>query len=361
MASVAERYNTLWNRIIRSWSQPPSAIVIPHTHVKEGPLGQPFQRNEHYFQVRINEMYLAHHRQWFSLFDPLVLVTSEFIYEDNDAEKVKTVPFVVGPMMIQKLIGSVPREMIFRNTRVAGLHPYRGGRLSLSVILCQVERKNYVRDLLQVVESVVSAFDFATVLSAYVKVASVVLDGVESLLGSDSTVPLVGLRKEFDPDAGDTLEPAYFALINIPDSQLEPDTLWVSNHQLLEGKSLETATPFRRADFVLYSISQTTRRTDVALLPFYQLYKQVVQDANHPYNVSWKSAKGNLMALAQEMLQSPDLTTPQASELIDQYTVEIKKLHDDSVRRSRLAPEKGKAPSEMEEQLWQTVTILDLK
>ncbi len=354
MASLAERCQSVLKRIIQSPSQTPSRVIIPHNHVDVGAEGLPFQPLEHYFQVRINEMHLTNKRQWFSLFDPLVFVVSEFTYD----KKMETVPFVVGPTMMEQFGKQIPTGMIFSDTRVAGLHPYRGGRINLSIVLCQLQRKNYAMELLHIVESLATVLDFSTVLSSYMKVAEVMLDGVESLLGLGSTVPLIALRKEFDPDAGDRLEPTYFALIDMPASQLDPKALWVRDHQLFYGSSSAASTPFRSSDFVLYSIVQSSDRSDVTTLPFYPLYEQVIQEAMKPDDVSWKSTKANMVALSQKMTLSPDLTPTQANKLSEQYVAEMVQKHNKAVDWSTLGP--AKATSEIDKKLRQAVSILDL-
>jgi hypothetical protein len=354
MKTLAERCQNIWNRITHAPSCVPVMVPIHREHVHGEQLGQAFSPNEHYFQVRINEMYLTDSRQWFSVIDPMVFVVSEFIYD----KKVETVPFIVGPAMMKQFEKQIPPRMIFSNTRVAGLHPYRGGRLCLSVILYQVQRKNYAQELLHIIESVATVLDFSTVLSSYLKLANVVLDGIESLLGLEGTVPLIGHRSELDPDAGDHLEPTYFALIDMPDSQPDPNALWVRDHHLLFGASLDTATPFRSADFVLYSITQASERNDVTTLPFYSLYEQVIQEAMKPDDISYRGAKAAMTALAQKMILSPDLTATQADKLADQYAKEMKRVHDKAVDWSYLGP--AKATSEVDKKLRQAVTILDL-
>jgi hypothetical protein len=358
MKSLIESWKNIWGSIHQSPAQIPSRITMPRDHIDEGEkLGVAFQPDEYYFQVRVNEMYLTYGREWFSKYDPMVFVVSEFTYD----EKVEAVPFVVGPMMMEKYGMKIPTGMIFSNTRVAGLHPYRGGRLTLSVVLYRIQRENYARKLLQIVESAASALDFSTALSSYVKIASVVLDGVEALLGLGHTTPLIGLRKEFDPDADDILEPNYFALIDMPESELDANKLWVRDHQLIYGKSLAAAEPFREADFVLYSITQTPERSDETNLPFYPLYERVKQEATVPEENSWKRAKSNLLTLYQTLVLSPDLTRGQADKLNKKYIDEIKQLHETVVNMSTLGVEKeAKELSEVESKLRQAVNILDL-
>src|SRR5436309_885560 len=84
----------------------------------------------------------------------------------------------------------------------------------------------------------------------YIKVADVVLGGVETLLGLATTKPLVALRREFDPDGQDVFEPGYFALIHKSENEVAADRLWVRGNRLVQGDSLAAATPYRDADYV---------------------------------------------------------------------------------------------------------------
>jgi hypothetical protein len=360
MKSLVEGWQNIWQKILQSPAHIPSRVAIPpnHVHNAQETLGTAFQPHEHYFQVRVNEMYLTYGRKWFDQYDPMVFVVSEFIYDKEE----EAVPFVVGPMMMEKFGNGqkMPAGMVFSDTRVAGLHPYRGGRLTLSVVLCRVKRENYARKLLQIIESAASVLDFSTALSTYVKVGSVVLDGVEALLGLGDTDPLIGFRKEFDPDAGEVLEPSYFALIDMSESQLNTDELWVLDRRLAYGKSLAEAQeqPFRKADFVLYSISQTAQRGDVTTLPFYPVWERVVEEATVAKEENWENAKAHMAILYQQMLLSADLTPKQAEELADDYESKMDAMHDRVVRRSRRGEEEPAEPSELDVVRSKAVSIL---
>jgi hypothetical protein len=315
---------TLWEQIQKSSTKTPTRLKIPNTrsdHRQTTPT-QPFQPNQQYFQIRINELYLSTSRKWFSEYDPLVFAATEFIYD----KKAETVPFVVGPSLIEKNGQKAPTggSTIFSNTRVAGLHPYRGGRLTLSIVLYRVKRKDHAKELLKLIESVSSAIDFSTALRSYTKVAGVVLTGIESLLGLHDTEPIIAIRQEFDPTAGDNLEPSYFVLIDKPESELKTEQLWVRDNQLVYGATLAESKPFREADFVLYSIVQTSDRNDITTLPFYPLFERAKEAALQGDDKSWERAKANLMSLHQTLALSPDLTPSQAMQLSKSYVEEVR-------------------------------------
>jgi hypothetical protein len=241
-----------------------------------------------------------------------------------------------------------------------GLHPYRGDGLILFMILCRVKRANYVRKFMQIVENSATVLDFSTALGMYMKVAGVLMSGVEALLDLGDIQPLIGLREPFGQDAGGALESGYLALINMPQPQLNVKELWVREGQLVYGKTLEEAKPFRQADYVLYSIISEQERTDETTLPFYPLWERIVQESMVCEENSWKRAKADMLTLYQNMVLSPDLTSGQADELYNKYINEMKKLYDKAVARAELGPVEGTKPSEEESRLRQATEILDM-
>ena len=336
-------FKDLVQRIEQSPRQQPTAVAIAHDHTDlSAEARAPFIPDNHYFQVRVNELYLKVSREWFGKIDPLVFVVSEFVYD----KEMRTVPFVVGPALVKKEGVAVAEDTLLRDTRVAGLHPYRGGRICLTVVLCQTLIKNYATNLLKVIERTAGALDYGTMLNPYLKIASVVLDGVEALFDAGDTIPLAALRKEFDPAADDFLTPAYFVLIDAPNT--DPQQLWVRKGELLYGSSPAAAKPFRSADFVLYSLVRPgdNRRTDLELLPFYPLWERAQTEASKPSEDHYKSAKANMLSLYETLLLSPDLTREHALKLADEYAVTLQELHRRAVRFSSLGESKARTAGE---------------
>ncbi len=100
---------------------------------------------------------------------------------------------------------NVPNGMLFHDTRVAGLHPYAGGRLIVSIALCQAEIENYITNSLEFIEKVSGALNqnLTKLVSSYLDIANVVIGGIDKLFDSKAVEPLFGYRKEFDRDAND--------------------------------------------------------------------------------------------------------------------------------------------------------------
>jgi hypothetical protein len=348
MSTVGERCQALWTGITTKPTRLPSHVSIPPENVDTfiTPI-TPFQARNDYFRVVINEMYLTTAHQWASVYDPMVLAITEFAYDGE----VQTVPVVVGPSLLGKGI-ETPEGMLYANTRVAGLHPFAGASFVSTIILYQVERKNYIRELLQVVERAVSVLDFAKVLATYIQLADVVLEGVQALVGFKETQPLLGVRTEFGGAL--RLVPSYLALVDLPN--IDPAELAVRETSLYDLKSNE---PFRRADYVLCSIEQVAKRDDEMMLPFFKpLWNRVVEDASAADANSWKSAKANMLALAQAILLSPDFTDSQKLVLIEKYKKTMKRYHGLGQDTMKLGPDQATVLDDVRAQ---TIGILDLE
>jgi len=349
MSAVSDRWKRVWRAVQAQQAALPSHVVVQPEDVE--PLVSPvtpFDAQNEYFQVVVNEMYLTNAREWAKTYDPMVLAVTEFAYSGE----VQTVPFVVGPTLLGKGIAQ-PQGMLYSNTRVAGIHPFAGSRFASTVILYRIVRRDYVKDLLQVVERAASALNVAAALVPYLPIADVVLQGVESLISIDDTQPIVGSRNEFGVGAN-PLVPSYFALIDLPD--VASDELRVRGSKLFDAV---TGEPFRRADYVLCSIEQIPERDDEGMLPFFEpLWNRVVQDATSSNQDSWKSAKANMLALAQAILLSPDLSQPQKFALIEEYQTTMSKYRKVGQGILKLGPEQRAALDNVCES---TVAILDLE
>ncbi|MCZ6652182.1 MAG: hypothetical protein O7D91_04060 [Planctomycetota bacterium] len=328
---------------------------VKRTRATEDPVAV-IRPNEHYFAVRVNELFLTNSREWLRTYDPMVFVLTEFTYGSEH----KKVPFLVGPSLLKDL-ENLPQGMIFRNTRVAGLHPYRGGRFVHTVVLSRIKRGDFARDLLGLVEKVSGSLDFSSALGTYTKLSGVLLDGFEKILGLSDTEPLVGFRGEFDPGFEERFVPGYFALIDAQASDVDHDSLWVVDGALHYGPSEAELVPYRDTDFVLYSIGGTSRRTDDSVLPFYPLFEQVIRSASKPGEDDWKRAKANMLTLYEALILSADLTHGQAEKLADDYVERMKTARNRAETFGRLEVAAGQASvSGVEEKVAKAITILDL-
>jgi hypothetical protein len=252
----------------------------------------------------------------------MVLIVSEFVYDGKDT----VLPFVVGPSLLESYLKEVPHGVAITDTVVAGLHPYTGGKLAITIVLARVRRSSYAKQLLQFIEGVATAFPLGAAIQPHLKVARALIDAVDGLLSMTDTELVAGHRWEYNDGITPWLVPGYFALIARDEKEVDSESLKVVNGRLQHGD--DHVSEFRESDFVLYSLRALDRRRDFRELPFYDLQKQALVAAASPEDGSWERAKANLVAVYQQMLSSPDLTFSQAHELASNFKQDLVKVHD---------------------------------
>ena len=322
MSTLGEWWEGFWDKVQHSRTILPTHYSVPANQTNKA-AGEEFRRDQHYFIVKVNRIFLQYDRQFWTTYAPMALVVSEFDYNEEST----VLPFVVGPSLLEKDRIELPSGFIFSDTKVAGIHPYKGGGLKLTVILYRVKRTDLARKLLKTIESIASVLDFSQSLAMYLKVAGVLVESVETVVGSDAdNQPIIGLRKEFD--SFDGFEPGYFALIDSRNIELDVKKLWVNNNELLYGETMQSAEPFTDADYVLYSIGQATERDDYSKLAFYDQWKVALAESFTKSPEKWESAKANWTALCQMMQLSPDLISQQGETLADDCFAQMERNHD---------------------------------
>ncbi len=305
----------------------PHLIRIPNNNTDdpEG-LDGLFEPGKHYFTVRVNEMFLSEKRKWFKEIEPMVVSLTSYIYGEQEIDN----PFVVGKSMIESKVQNVPEGMVFNDTRVAGIHPFSGGRLIVSIALCSSVTKDFLADTLEFVEKISGVFgeSITLLIGSYYKIANVIISAIDKLFDSKAVMPLFGFRQEFDRDANDRFAPGYFVMIDKSEQKWNPEHFFVKENRLFYGKDSASAKPFREDEYVLFSVTKSDERSDIKLLPVWQSYKKILSElevAEVSEDLKNK-VKGMLRVLNIEMHKSPDLTTPHAKKLMEQYIDEVGKL-----------------------------------
>src|ERR1051325_2383888 len=155
MPTIIDRMKNIWDSAVSAPAKTRANFAIdPVRVVGDGAAGEPFRDKQHYFQIVINQMYLADEREWFVRYDHLTFVISSYIYDTRQ----EVVPFVVGPALLKEHAKNAPTGMVFQDTPVSGMHPYQGGSLTLTVILNKLARENNADKLLKVVEKMSTTF-----------------------------------------------------------------------------------------------------------------------------------------------------------------------------------------------------------
>lgn len=302
----------------------PNLFHIPVVNIdKREELDGVFEPNQHYFTVRVNEMFLSQSRKWFKEIEPMVVCVTSYIYGEQEIDN----PFIAGRNLIDTKMQNVPDGMIFQDTRVAGIHPFVGGRLVVSIALCQSQTKDYLADSLEFIEKISGVFSesITSLIGNYTKIANVVIGGIDKLLDSKAVQPLFGFRMEFDRDANDRFAPGYFVMIDKSNIKWDPNKFFVKGNRLYYGNDEASSKSFREDEYVLFSVTKSDSRSDVQLLPVYQSFKKIVDylKVNEVSQAMKDKVKEMLRVLNIEMRSSPDLTDSHAKKLIAVYIEKV--------------------------------------
>jgi hypothetical protein len=295
----------------------PKAMAFPPERcLPEGSAGMQFSQNHCYLTLTINELFLANARKGWADYQPMVISATSFIRQNTTV----TVPAVVGPSLFEQSQLKLPSGLLLNDIDIAGPFPYKGGNITINLLLYRVRHSDYARNMLRLVEGVSKAIGPAADLSLLGKVGGTLLDGLETVIGLGETEPVMGHRFTISPVGPGGLRTFYAALIG--DQAPPRDLLSVDHGRLRVGSGSQIA-EFTASDYVLYSMFAPGRRTDETTLPFYGLYERARTDAFRGGEENWKAAKATLSELWQQMMLSADLTSDQAEELFEQWKQEI--------------------------------------
>ncbi len=288
-------------------------------------IGERIERDEHYFSLWVNQLYLDKGNLAWAEYDPTVLFVTDYMYA---GERV-TVPYVIGPAMIKNTPGPIPHGFLINDIKVAGPVPFKGGNIGITVILYAMKRTDFARELLKIVQGLSSAVGAPADIATLLKVGVSLIDGIEAAVGLGETRSIVGHRREINTSSRMGLRSFFSALSN--DASFNDRSLQIKSGRLLLNED-GRAMPYSGSDFVLYSLVGSETRGDDQLLGLEKLRKSAMRDAAGKSDDEWQRAKSTMATLYQELVSSDDLTLAEANQLADTYIAKLKDAH----RRSKI-------------------------
>lgn len=316
--------------------QPKAVTIASERCLPAGSTGAAIAKDECYLALTVNELFLSSARKWYVNYQPMVVIATSFLQGGVTV----TVPAVVGPSLLEQPGKKLPQGLLLNNIEVAGPVPYRGGTVTVSALLYRVQHTNYAKDLLKVVEGVSKAIGPTADIGMLTKIGGPLMDGLGSLLNLGDTEPVMGQRFTLSPVGPGGMKTFYTALIS-PGSKVSPNDLSVDTGKLKWSDGSDV-TDFTEDDYVLYSLSAPTRRTDESALPFYPLFQRAKQDAFRGGEDNWKTAKATFSEVWQQMIVSPDLIPAQAEELFAEWKRQllVEKQKGEEIRMLSVGEEK---------------------
>ena len=84
MKPETESWMSFWQRVVSAPAVRIRSIPIAPARVRDsGEQNARFEVGKHYFAVMINELFLAKSREWWTLYDPMAVVTTEWRFRSH--------------------------------------------------------------------------------------------------------------------------------------------------------------------------------------------------------------------------------------------------------------------------------------
>jgi hypothetical protein len=316
MSDLFERMTGFVQKVAAGPVPLPKAIVIPPGQcLPSGCAGSVIAKDKVYLNLTINELFLANSRKGWTKYQPMVLVTTTCLHGD----RMITLPAVVAPSLLTQHRQELPQGLLLNDINVVGPIPYRGGSLTINVLLYRVKHSDYAREMLRLIEGLSKTIGPAADMSMLTKVGATLLDGLESLFGLGDTEPVMGQRFTMSPVGPGGFRTFYAALMG---PEAPPSDGFSVDYGRLRTTSGSGEMPFTAADYVLYSLSASEQRTDETMLPFYPLFLRAKRDAFQG-DKDWLAARATIAEVWQQMMLSPDLTPAHAEVMFEEWKTQL--------------------------------------
>ncbi|WP_188398798.1 hypothetical protein [Sporomusa sp. GT1] len=219
-----------------------------------------FQEGQHYFRLRLAEMFLKNDRKLFRKYVPVV---SSVVSLQFGSDAARELPSVAGPLALNLNENSLGKGVQL-NYSLTNLVPYRGGNVSISAALLAYMNKDYFPAFLTLANSISGLLTIGQ-LSATLKVAESAVTALSELLaGGDRDIHLV-YHNEYAGTGnlgGSSLQNGYFAVIGADAGKFDTGKLVVKNSQLYYGDDPQSAKPLTGYDYMLFSVEAALYRDD---------------------------------------------------------------------------------------------------
>jgi hypothetical protein len=302
---------------------------VPDDHIVDNagnPLSPepPFQTRQDYVVLRLSEMYLRTIRRLWREYYP---VTHAFVaYGDPAAQR--EVAMVAGPGQLKDLGSENLDRLIGLAYRLAGPLVYDGQDIEILAGLYAVPAKDgaaLLIDTLSQISGLVPALAEAT------KVAGVLKNGVDGLLGLSGTELKLAVRDSLRPPgagAGRVAKPGFLVGFNAPAGSIDASQLWIKDGRLFIGANPIAARAFDVTDAMVFELHRgQTRTPGWATLP--KLAEHAVQ-----FEAALKNTgAGDLAKRINELYQAFEFDVDASIELTDPDKAAIRSIAADELRR----------------------------
>ena len=290
---------------------------IKPDQIYEGFQECPIENDQSYFNVRMKEMFIRRTRVlWRSLYPMLHAYVSYNNCEEHT---------VVGPGQLKDFGSNNLDRVTVLNNLLSGPHPYKGGEVAVMVGLYSIPGEDAAKVLFNTVGQIAGLGGLS--LGPAVEIASLVKAGVENILGIKGASLDLGVKDTFF--GGNPLRSGYYVGINVPETEIQFERVFMREGRLIYGRDPLSARPFEEHDYMLLEVEALNERADWPGLPVIADFKKQFSDILGDGKASLDDKKAQLNAIwpgfAQALLDSPFLTKLHAEKIRVDTSADIQK------------------------------------
>jgi len=315
-------------------------------HIAEGGASQTIDFDEAYFVVRMKEMYLGRLRLLWRKYYPVLHGFTSYAGEEEHA--------IAGPGQLQDLGDVNLDRVVVLNYRLTGPTPYKGGEVSILVGLYSVPGQDAAKALISTIGTLAALAGPEATSGA--KVAEVVKDGVDSILGLGDTKLQLGIRDSFFPN-GNPIRSGYHVGIAAPTGEVDVSQLWVKEGRLVKGEDPLASRPYEDADYMVLSIERLDRRDDwpkvAGISDFNEKFGAIISDSGLDTTAKAKQLNDLWPGFTQALKDSASLIRPDreriAGDVQQQLRIQLEAQRRGGPFETRSFGRPGAQPSEPSE------------
>lgn len=301
-------------------------VTLPHT----GPGLPEIVADEHYFRLRLVDMFLSKGRSWFTNWHPAV--TSQVKLKVGGRE---------GTPICR--VAAPPKDAlspgVFINYPLTDLLPYRGGEVDVQAGLLGLKGDSAWAmpiSLLQRFSGLIGA-PLATTLT----IAEQVAGGLNDLLAQAAERTHLGFHQAFT-EGGATLGAKYHVVIRADDGTYAPSQLSIANNRLrYRPNPGDPERALSEHDYIVIAVDTVTERDDWRLPDIESAMQRAKSALAEADTDGYEKHRRAAIAAA---LSSPDLVEADRTRVIDTIKRELKKASDALGLMAARPPGAGEKP-----------------
>lgn len=217
---------------------------IEDDHAFQSSSGEPINNDEHYFVIRMREMFVRNTRVLWRKYYPLL---HGFTTYRNTTEHA-----IAGPGQLRELGEAGLDRIVNLNYPLTPPMAYVGGDLALLVGLYSIPGQDAAKALIGFVGSLTALGGVAT--AQIPQIADTIKQGIDSVLGLGDTKLQIGVRDTFF--TGNPLRSGFHVGIAAAVKDVPIEHLWVKDGHLIVGEDPVSGQPYEEYDYFLLGIER---------------------------------------------------------------------------------------------------------